>query len=146
MTRIYILVPEFVEEIPRELTSGKLYISIPYGTAIHLCCCGCRSEVVTPLHPTRWALTYDGKAVSLHPSVGSWSLPCQSHYVIRDNRVRWAAHWSQGKVAAGRTRDRLLAEEYFGVEQGSPAAADTGSRATGLEDRLRLILARLRRR
>jgi hypothetical protein len=105
--------PVFVEEIPRTLEAGKLYVSIAYDTVTHLCCCGCANEVVTPLHPTRWSLTYDGDTVSLHPSVGSWGLPCRSHYLIKRNRVVWASRWSEDKIGAGRARDAHALDEYF---------------------------------
>jgi hypothetical protein len=108
--------PAFVDEIPRELEPGKLYISMEFATAVHLCCCGCSREVVTPLHRTRWSLLYDGQGVSLHPSVGSWSLPCQSHYFIRGNRVLWAPPWSAEKVEAARERDRADAVAFFSSE------------------------------
>jgi hypothetical protein len=124
------LAPEFVEEIPRELVPGRLYISVAYGTATHLCCCGCGHEVVTPIHPTRWAFAYDGEAISLWPSVGSWSLPCQSHYVIRNNRVCWAPRWSEEMIEAGRARNRRERERHF-----SPVAeacvADAGDERAG---------------
>jgi hypothetical protein len=113
VTRLTQLEPHFVDEIPAQLTPGKLHISITYGTIVHLCCCGCGSEVVTPLHPTRWALTYDGDTVSLWPSVGSWNLPCQSHYVIKRNEVRWARKWSREEIEAGRAFDRAAADAYF---------------------------------
>jgi hypothetical protein len=108
--------PEFVEEIPRQLEPGKLYISMEFGTAVHLCCCGCCSEVVTPLHPTRWTLLYDGQGVSLHPSIGSWSLPCQSHYFIVNNRVRWAPRWSTEDVEEAQARDRADTVAFFSSE------------------------------
>jgi hypothetical protein len=113
MTTIERIEPEFVDEVPRELRPGRLYISIAYGTALHLCCCGCGSEVVTPLHPTRWRLVYDGEAVSLHPSIGSWSLPCRSHYVIHKNNVRWAPTWSDKKIEMARALDRAEINRYF---------------------------------
>ncbi|WP_310793974.1 DUF6527 family protein [Paraburkholderia sp. BL23I1N1] len=59
-----------------------------YGTISHSCCCGCGNEVVTPLTPTDWSLTFDGEHISLWPSVGSWNLPCQSHYVVKSPGVR----------------------------------------------------------
>ena len=62
MSRINSLEPAIVEEIPRQLKAGKLYISMDYGTVMHLCCCGCGNEVVTPLHPARWSITYDGES------------------------------------------------------------------------------------
>lgn len=111
--RIERLIPRFVEEIPGQLESGTLYVSMEFATALHLCACGCGDEVVTPLHPTRWALTYDGEAVSLHPSVGSWSLPCRSHYFIHNNDVVWAAGWSDEMIERVRARDRADTEAFF---------------------------------
>ena len=35
---------------------GALYVSIHHATAVHVCTCGCRCRVVTPLGPTeKWA-------------------------------------------------------------------------------------------
>jgi hypothetical protein len=90
MTRLHRVVHEFVEHIPDEVATGILYVSIPFATAIHLCCCGCGEEVVTPLSPTDWSLTFDGVSVSLHPSIGNWSFACQSHYWIKRNEGAWA--------------------------------------------------------
>lgn len=95
---------EFIEEAPDELDDGVLYISMEYRTTLHLCCCGCGNQVVLPLRPTAWRLTYDGETVSLAPSVGNWSFACRSHYWIRDSRVRWAGGWTDEQVAAGRRR------------------------------------------
>lgn len=78
---------EFVPSIPDTLEEGVVYISIPYATAVHLCCCGCKNEVVTPITPTDWELTFDGETISLYPSIGNWGFACQSHYWIRRNRV-----------------------------------------------------------
>ena len=94
MTRINALRHEFVSYIPEPLDFGMLYVSIPFTTVAHLCCCGCGNEVVTPLDPADWQMTFDGKSVSLYPSIGSWGLSCQSHYWIHRNQVRWAQqHW-----------------------------------------------------
>lgn len=99
------LTHRFVEYIPDDLEPGTLYISIPYATVAHSCCCGCGSEVVTPLAPTDWKLTFDGETVSLFPSIGNWSFACQSHYWIEQDRVRWAPRWSREEIAAGRALD-----------------------------------------
>lgn len=104
---------EFVEFIPDTLQDGVLYISIPLATASHKCVCGCGNEVVTPLTPTDWQLVYDGESVSLDPSIGNWSFPCHSHYWIVRNRASWAPQWSEGKIAAGRTRDRITKQRHF---------------------------------
>ncbi|HLM99177.1 MAG TPA: DUF6527 family protein [Bryobacteraceae bacterium] len=108
-----VLKHEFVEFIPGELKEGTIYISIRFGTASHLCCCGCGNKVVTPLRPTDWKLIFDGKTVSLDPSIGNWSFACRSHYWIRNNRVRWAAQWSPEEIAAGRAHDRFAKDRYF---------------------------------
>lgn len=94
----------FVVSVPDELEPGILYVSIKYDTTIHLCACGCRNQVVLPLHPTAWRLTYDGETVSMTPSVGNWSFPCRSHYWIDGGQVRWATAWSDDEVVAGRQR------------------------------------------
>lgn len=104
----------FVENVPDRLDPGVLYISMEYGIVAHSCCCGCGEEVVTPLTPTDWKMTYDGEAVSLSPSVGNWTLACRSHYVIRDGGVIEAAPWTDDQVAAERRRDRAAKARYYG--------------------------------
>lgn len=113
---------EFVEFIPDDLKERTLYISITYRTAVHKCCCGCGREVVTPLSPTAWQLIFDGKTVSLYPSIGSWSLPCQSHYFITKNKLVWAPKWTKKQIARGRMREARAREKYYGKTQ-----SDTGS-------------------
>jgi hypothetical protein len=104
---------EFVEYIPNELKDGTVYVSIEFATVAHKCCCGCRNEVVTPLSPTDWKLTFDGESISLDPSIGNWSFRCKSHYWIKRNMVKWAPRWSEKEVQAGRAHDRLTKESYF---------------------------------
>jgi len=118
MTKIKNIRPEFVEFIPERLESGVLYISKRYATASHLCCCGCGLEVVTPLNAAKWQLTEQDGAVSLRPSVGNWSFPCQSHYWIAGNQVRWAAGMSPERIAAVKARDKRDVEAMAPPEQG----------------------------
>jgi Family of unknown function (DUF6527) len=73
MKRQTALTHEFVEYIPDELKDGVLYVSMPFATVAHKCCCGCGKEVVTPLSPTDWTLIFDGKSITLDPSIGNWS-------------------------------------------------------------------------
>src|ERR1035441_2447934 len=113
MSKVTELKHEFVEFIPDQLDEGKLYISIDYATVAHKCCCGCGKEVVTPLSPTDWNLIFDGKTISLHPSIGNWSFPCRSHYWIRNNRVRWAEEGSQERIDAGRSYARREKKTYL---------------------------------
>jgi len=119
------LVHEFVEFIPDVVEEGKLYVSIEYTTVVHKCCCGCGKEVVTPLSPTDWRLIFDGKTISLDPSIGNWSFPCRSHYWIRNNRVRWAEDWSQSRIDANRAHDRWAKERYFGEIEPADLAIPT---------------------
>jgi hypothetical protein len=115
----------FLERIPELLEDGVLYVSIEFCVALHRCCCGCGSEVVTPLSPTDWQLTFNGESVTLYPSIGNWSLPCRSHYWIRNNHVTWAEAWSEEKIIAGRRVDRVRKEQYFSV---APDGSGSGSR------------------
>jgi hypothetical protein len=93
---------------------------------------------VTPFTPTDWKLTFDGEAVSLRPSIGNWSLPCRSHYVIENGRVVKAGPWSDEQVSAERERDRRAKARYYGVKPSSPkieaASSDQSAlaRARGL--------------
>lgn len=93
---------KFVEFIPSELEEGVLYISIEYKTAIHKCVCGCGNKVVTPLTPTDWEITYDGKTVSLSPSIGNWNFKCKSHYWITKNKVKYARKWGDWEIEENR--------------------------------------------
>jgi hypothetical protein len=89
---------EFVKYIPQHLDEGVLYLSMEFNTVNHLCACGCGLEVVTPLSPKSWQVTYDGEAISLYPSIGNWQFPCKSHYWIIENEVVWADDWlNEGK-------------------------------------------------
>lgn len=53
------LTHRFVRSVPKDLEPGVLYVSVEYATAIHACCCGCGNQVVTPLTPTDWQMTFD---------------------------------------------------------------------------------------
>lgn len=104
--RLSVLSPKFVEFIPKQVEPGILYVSMEYATTAHSCACGCGERVVLPLHPNDWSMAFDGKAVSIRPSVGNWSFPCRSHYFITGNRIDWAAEWSAEEVQAGRDADK----------------------------------------
>ncbi len=114
MIRFGTLRHQFVRSVPRELEAGVLYVSMEYATAVHSCCCGCGEQVVTPLTPTDWCMTFDGETVSLHPSVGNWNQKCRSHYIIKKGRVFEAAPWSEKQVEAERYRDQQSKAKYFG--------------------------------
>lgn len=110
MTAITSIQPQFLEFIPERLEPGVLYISRRFSTATHLCCSGCGNEIVTPLNPAKWRLIERGGKVSLVPSIGNWSLSCQAHYWITDNKVRVAPVMSPAIIAGARARDRQDAQ------------------------------------
>jgi hypothetical protein len=130
MTRVTSLRPEFVQFIPGTLDDGVLYVSLEHCTVTHRCCCGCGNEVVTPLDPTQWRLIYDGR-VSLEPSVGSWNLPCRSHYWVNLNTVRWAEPWTDARIAAARAAERQRTAQYYSSESQSPPASTAPPPAPG---------------
>lgn len=115
---------QFIRHLPDVLRPGTLYISMEYSTASHLCCCGCGEEVVTPFAPAQWKMTFDGEAVSLHPSIGNWLLQCRSHYVIKNGQVLEAAPWSDAQVATGLAND---AAARAGMYEHSSRAISTAS-------------------
>lgn len=112
--------PQFVEFLPDDIGPGTLYVSMSYAVAAHRCACGCGREVVTPLSPTDWKLTFDGENVSLDPSIGNWSFPCRSHYFIRGGKVQWAVSMSDAAIQRGRLRDRASKAAHFAK---SPSSA-----------------------
>lgn len=119
MSRITHIQAEFVEFIPHQLHTGKIYISRKYSTATHLCCCGCGLEVVTPFNEAKWSLIEFGNTVSLHPSIGNWSFPCKAHYWILNGSVMWASELSPEWIAEVQNRDYLDAQNYV-IETNTP--------------------------
>ena len=110
----------FVESLPDRLEEETLYVCMEFATAAHKCCCGCGGEVVTPLSPADWKLIYDGRTVTLHPSIGNWNFPCRSHYWIRRNRVEWAPGWSADEIRMGWLHDHCARDLYFDALNGPP--------------------------
>lgn len=100
------LTHEFVDHFPDALDDGVLYVSLPFASVAHRCCCGCGNEVVTPLTPYDWQVTFDGESISLAPSIGNWSFACESHYWIKRGHVRWAPRMTRQEIASGRLRSR----------------------------------------
>jgi hypothetical protein len=113
-----ILQHKFVEIIPDELEEGVLYISLQYCTAIHKCACGCGKEAVTPISPKDWRITFDGKTVTLNPSIGNWNFECKSHYLIINSQVRFANNWISVRTKdepkkKGRKKKRLFRKWFI---------------------------------
>ena len=114
--RTQVLTPRYVKAVPSSMDEGILYIS-SYGSAIHKCCCGCGNEVVTPLGPAQWHITKQGDTVTLRPSVGSWNLPCQSHYHITNNRIEWLPKFSPAQIAANQRSDNAAKHAHYDAKR-----------------------------
>jgi len=115
MSSVSSVKPVYVQYIPpsEEMSEGEIYISFEFETAIHKCCCGCGVEVVTPLNPAQWQLSDNKGKVSLAPSIGNWSYPCQSHYFIKNNRVLWAGVYSEAAIQRVQASDQRALENYI---------------------------------
>lgn len=123
MTRAKAYEHAFVRSFPDRLDDGVLYVSIDFANTAHRCMCGCGQEVYAQLSSRDWSMTFDGETVSLHPSIGNWSFPCQSHYWLRRGSVSWADQWSKEQIERGRAADRFAkSQEPEGRANG--AAAD----------------------
>jgi len=102
-----------VHYMPKDLEPGVLYVSEEFGTAAHLCACGCGSKIRTPLGPTEWSFKETTEGPTLFPSVGNWQQPCRSHYLIRTGQVIWANSWTFEQVKAGRAAEELRRKNYY---------------------------------
>lgn len=129
MTRTLPFEHRFVAFIPDELDEGVLYISLEYNTTAHLCFSGCGQRVTATLHPSRWALQYDGETVSLSPSIGNGSLDCNSHYFLRRGQVFSAKPLSPQAIGMSLERDRLAAAEHALTLAPAPRQAQVRRRA-----------------
>jgi hypothetical protein len=137
----------FVEFVPDVLEDGILYVSMEHATVVHRCACGCARKVVTPLSPTDWQMKFDGRDVSLTPSIGNWNFPCRSHYWIREGKPKWAGGMCDNEVALGREHDRFNKWSYYQTKSGTVETRETYvSTATPSVDKPRRgLVATLRR-
>ncbi|MQW02796.1 hypothetical protein GHK45_02820 [Sinorhizobium meliloti] len=104
---------ERVHYIPKVLEPGVLYLAEEFDVAAHLCACGCGTKVTTPLGPTEWQVTEVEAGPSVWPSIGSWQLPCRSHYVIAGGQTHWAGQWSDERIRAGREAEQRRREAFY---------------------------------
>jgi hypothetical protein len=102
-----------VEFMPKQLEPGILYVSQKYGTAAHLCACGCGEKIRTPLGPTEWAVTGSASCPNMWPSVGNWQKACRSHYVIKDGKIIWYGTWTLAQIAAGRQQEESRRRAHY---------------------------------
>ncbi len=117
MSKISFYRTEFIDQIPRQLEEGVLYVSEPFSFSAHLCACGCGSKVDTPIGPTDWKLSVHNDVVSLYPSIGNWSFACRSHYFIERGKVKWASQMSKKQIERGRAHDLEAQRQYYKSQQ-----------------------------
>lgn len=123
--------PRFVEYIPDVLEKGVLYVSMEHAVASHKCACGCGFETVTPISPTDWQIHFDGRDVSLGPSIGNWNLPCRSHYWIDKGRICWASQMSTRAIDKGRERSQNAKNRFYSAISGpEPSSTKSSSLQT----------------
>ncbi len=99
--------------MPQVLEPGVLFVSEEFEVAGHLCACGCENKVITPLGPTEWRFEETDGAPTLRPSIGSWQLPCQSHYWITAGVVRWSYKWTPDQIERRRRAEEERTRAYF---------------------------------
>lgn len=107
----------FVEYIPDKIDESVLYVSYEFNTAIHLCACGCKNKVVTPISPVQWSYTYNGESISLSPSIGNWNFECQSHYWIKNSEIIWSEKWSQKTIKNAQSEEQLEINNFYNSER-----------------------------
>ena len=99
--------------MPKELEPGILYVSKEFGVASHLCPCGCRNKIVTPITPPNWSLKVEKKKPTLYPSIGNWQLPCRSHYWIIKGEIKWSYDWTEEQVKQGREKEEKRLKKHY---------------------------------
>src|SRR3546814_17897930 len=116
--------------MPPRLEEGVLYVSLEHTVIMHLCASGCGNEVALPLSPTYWRLTYDGQSLSVRPSIGSWSLPCRSHYFIDDRWLVWAVVCTDTQITPRRAMARYRMSTKHTPPLQAMVAGQTGVHST----------------
>ena len=142
--KILELTPRDLDEFPRVLEEGVLYISEECELAAHKCCCGCGEDVITPLNSARWRLDRHGWCVSLHPSIGNWKFACRSHYWIRNNRVIPSYGMDDEEIAEVIELDRIDREDIFAQLQQAPPSSGSQASAQKPQRWLARLFKRLR--
>jgi hypothetical protein len=102
-----------VRYIPEVIEEGIVYVSLEFNTMSHKCACGCAKEVITPISPGGWSFTYDGKTISISPSIGNFSFPCRAHYFINKSSVVWARNYDKNQIEKARNMDEKQRRTFY---------------------------------
>lgn len=102
-----------VHYMPNLLKPNVLYVSEEFGTAAHLCACGCGTKIRTPLGPSEWSLKVSKDGPTLYPSIGNWQQSCKSHYWIKRGEIIWSEKWTQEKINLGRSHEQARRRSFY---------------------------------
>ncbi|EMA4456299.1 MULTISPECIES: DUF6527 family protein [Enterobacterales] len=102
-----------VDSMPRDLEPNTLYYSERFGTASHLCACGCGAKIRTPIDVNEWSIVKTEQGPTLHPSVGNWQKECKSHYYIRKGKIVWCGAWTEKQIQEGRYREQQARIDHY---------------------------------
>lgn len=102
-----------VDSMPKNLEPNILYYSERFGTASHLCACGCGAKIRTPIDVNEWSIIKTEQGPTLHPSVGNWQQKCRSHYLIRRGKIIWCGNWTDEQISRGREKEQQTRVEYY---------------------------------
>jgi hypothetical protein len=123
--RLSRITPLFVECLPETPAEGVLYVSMEHAVASHCCACGCKRETITPFSPTDWGLYFDGRTVTLSPSIGNHNFPCKSHYWIENSTIVWSPAMSDRQIAAVRHKALMRKRNFYKANATAERHADT---------------------
>ena len=104
---------QHVHYMPNQLKQNVLYVSEEFGTAAHLCACGCGTKIRTPLGPTEWSLKVTEAGPTLYPSIGNWQQSCKSHYWIKRGEIIWSEKWTQEQINVGRRYEQTRRRSFY---------------------------------
>ncbi|MNL19710.1 hypothetical protein D3C87_1409260 [compost metagenome] len=99
--------------LPKQLEEGFLYVSKEFGVAGHLCPCGCKNKIITPLDSNEWSFEETNGKPTLYPSIGNWELPCKSHYWIINGFIDWSYEWTEKQIIKGRQTEEYNRKLYY---------------------------------
>lgn len=102
-----------VDSMPRDLEPNTLYYLERFGTASHLCACGCGAKIRTPIDVNEWSIVKTEQGPTLHPSVGNWQKECKSHYYIRKGKIVWCGAWTEKQIQEGRYREQQARIDHY---------------------------------
>jgi Family of unknown function (DUF6527) len=89
-----VVVVDSMTSVPEEI-GGDLYLVRRDGhdkRVVLNCPCSCGRRIDLSLVASErphWTIKMNKNKFSLYPSVWLTSDPCQSHFVIRDNKIKW---------------------------------------------------------